>query len=342
MVNRDAVLAHADQFWFRPCEDGDVWLNNAPINVKNKLNELRLSPADWECVFLQDDSWTDHLFAIRKPHVADLVRFQYNAAKIPATDRVKIQDWAGLNDCSHFVSECLRKGGFSNGSLAVGPLVDNLLKSGSVKLLTDLVSLADARLVLGAGIVKKADIIAYGADDASRFNVHGHAVIVQEVVVSAGAVKVAVVNHTRLNHKSFNGRGGGDDNWTQYTAVETKHPMVSILHFTEGDSSPATFRNFHGWWEVTWRNTPYYYHFNDDGSAIWSRRKPASATAPSFSVPLDGKGNWFRQLDKLTVIWQSSGTVEQYDSIVNDPIKRSIEIEGTYNVAERIRGVQLV
>jgi hypothetical protein len=341
MVDRNAVLAHAEQYWFRPCEDGDVWLNNAPIKVRNKMTELRLSPSEWDCVFLQDNSWKDHLFAVRKHHVPNLSALRYNAANIPATDRVKIQDWAGLNDCSHFVSECLRKGGFSNGSLSVGPLVDNLLKSGSVKLLTDLVSLADARAVLGAGIVKAADIIAYGADDGSRFNVHGHAVIVQEIGAAAGAAQVAVVNHTRLNHKSFNGVGGGADNWTEYAAAATKHPLVSILHFSHDDPSPMSSRNLHGWWEITWRNAPYYYRFETDGTAVWSRRRPASAAAPSFSVSLDGKGNWFHQPRGLTVIWQSSASVEQY-SVVRDPINGRYEIDGSYCGAERIRGVQLM
>lgn len=341
MVDRNAVLAHAEQYWFRPCEDGDVWLNSAPINFKNKLNELRLSPVEWDCVFLQDNSWSDHLFAVRKHHVPNLRTLQYNAANIPATDRVKIQDWAGLNDCSHFVSECLGKGGFSNGSLAVGPLVDNLLKSGSVKLLTDLVGLADARAVLGAGIVKKANIIAYGADDGSRFNVHDHAVIVQEIGTASGAAQVAVVNHTRLNHRNFNGIGGGPDNWAVYAAAETKHPLVSILHFSHDDPLPMNSKSLHGWWEINWRNTPYYYYFKTDGSAIWSRRRPASAAAPSFSVPLDGKANWFHQIGRLTVIWQSSASVEQY-AVVRDPIKGRYKINGTYRGAEPIRGVQLL
>ena len=74
MLDRDAVLAHAERYWFRPCEDGDVWLNNAPINVKNKLNELGLSPAEWDCVFLQDNSWIDHLFAVRDRRLGRRVR----------------------------------------------------------------------------------------------------------------------------------------------------------------------------------------------------------------------------------------------------------------------------
>lgn len=101
-------------------------------------------------------------------------------------------------------------------------------------------------------------------------------------------------------------------------------------------------RSLHGWWEITWRNTPYYYHFNADGSSIWSRKKPASAAAPSFSVPLAGKGHWFHQAGKLTVIWQSSGSVEQFDQIVLDPMKNRFEIDGMYNAIEPIRGIQLV
>ena len=76
MIDRNAVLAHAEQYWFRPCEDGDVWLNSAPINVKNKLNELRLSPAEWDFVFLQDNSWSDHLFAVRRHYVPNLLLTQ--------------------------------------------------------------------------------------------------------------------------------------------------------------------------------------------------------------------------------------------------------------------------
>ena len=344
MLNRKAVLAHAELYWFRPCQDGNVWLNDGPITINEHLfKKFNLNSVDWECVFLQENSWTDHLFAVRKNRAWALSTFQYDATLIAVmypTDYKKIQDWRGLNDCAHFVSECLSKGGFTNGSLDVGTLVNHLIGSGSVKLLTDLVTLDDARAVAGTGIVKEADIIAYGAS-GTRFSVHAHSVIVQEIDTTViGYAKVAVVNHTRLNHKDFNGSGGGHDNWTEYT-TGTGHPLVSILHFSHDDPLPMKSRHLHGWWEINWRTTQYYYFFLSDGSAIWSRQKPASAKALPHSVPLGGRGHWFNQLGMLTSIWQSTGSVEQF-TVIQNPTKGRYEIDGRHRGIEPISGVQLL
>src|SRR5436305_11570709 len=97
-LDRNRLRDYVNSFWYRPCRDGQVWLNDRPIDI----NQLHGDP-DRDAVFLRDDKTGsgggDALHFVR--HVDAGSKFK--ESDVP--DRQLIQAWAGLNDCAHFVSE---------------------------------------------------------------------------------------------------------------------------------------------------------------------------------------------------------------------------------------------
>src|SRR6185503_13671447 len=71
----------------------------------------------------------------------------------------------GLNDCTHFTSECLIQGGFAvtddKARRGAGELYDYLYWSGGTKVLALDVSQGDATNVIDAGLLKQGDVIVY-------------------------------------------------------------------------------------------------------------------------------------------------------------------------------------
>src|SRR5262249_40032704 len=69
--------------------------------------------------------------------------------------------YTGLNDCSHFVSECLRKAGIDAWALNAPELVRNLLSRSDTKTLCFQVNKDGARNVINSGLLTAGAVIAF-------------------------------------------------------------------------------------------------------------------------------------------------------------------------------------
>jgi hypothetical protein len=254
----------------------------------------------------------------------NLPAFQFFAPSIPAGDRIQVQDWAGLNDCAHFVSECLKEGGVHVYAVAVGKLVKQLRDLSYTKTLALSVDKSTAERIVKSGVMQEADIIAFGGNNNTFFP-HAHS------VVFMGNNKVA--NHTHLNHPSFTGGGGvfGQGIWQRYADPTTGHPEVTLVHFSEGDADPATLASSPtlGWWEVNWRGTMYYYYFVKTGQVSYTKTKPSHLhLGPGAPV---GRGYWFESSTDLKICWTATGSLEVF---VRTPAASTMS--GTWNDSEPI------
>ncbi|HEV3192165.1 MAG TPA: hypothetical protein VGY54_16750 [Polyangiaceae bacterium] len=331
-MNRGAAGDHANAYWYRPCEDRLVWLDSRPISIVQELTRRGLSPEQWQARFLNYDAarYFDGLYFVRAS-VADLGNLsarQFFAPNFAPDDVILVQDWAGLNDCTHFVSECLARGGVRVGSLLVGDLVTKLRARSDTKTLGYFVPLSEAQRIVDSGAMDLADIIAFGTQE--RNFTHGHATIFM------GNDKVA--NHTHLNHPAFTGGlsgtfgnvGGG--RWQFYADPRTGHPLVILIHFA--DSNDTGTSSMRGWWEMTWRSSRYYYYFERNGRALWTRRRPTSLVQGPLSP--EGNGYWFEKNSKFTICWTTSGSLESYPL---NPGNRPLR--GQWNGSEPITGTKM-
>ena len=323
LMNRGAVKSHADAYWYRPCRDGKVWLDSRTLDVSNELKSRGLSSSDWTAVFLNYDAqrYIDGLFLVRSALVSQLPGIQYYAPALPSSDCIPLQLWPGLNDCAHFASECLNAGGVHVSDLRVGDLIRKLRDRADTKTLAYFVDLASAKRIVDSGIMQVGDIVAFGT--ASKTFVHGHSTIYM------GGGKVA--NHTHLNHPSFTGGGGyGSGVWQAYAAPSTKHPLIILIHFSDGDAIRPDAMV--GWWKMTWRSATYYYYFEKNGRAFWGRQAPASRAQGPASY--EGKGYWFDFNTGVKITWTMSGSLEVHT-------RNADRLTGTLNDGETITGTKM-
>ncbi len=92
-----------------------------------------------------------------------------------------------------------------------------------------------------------------------------------------------------------------------------------------------------GWWVVTWRGQPFYYHFDGSHKVRWTQFKPVNlALAPAAandtgSLAIDTAAG-------LTIRWGATGSVERLALLPSVGAQR---LGGTWNGSERLDAVRL-
>jgi hypothetical protein len=322
-LDRSAVKKEADDFWFKPCRDGLVYVPT-PLNVDAQRAPFGCPDPDWWPVFLvpRDNPFIDGLYFVKSTVTpADLNTHGYSEVFVKEEDRVLVQAWAGLNDCAHFVSECLKAGGVKQVyNVGVGKLVKGLRARGDTKTLANLVDLAASERVVATGILKIGDIIAYGGENMD-YVPHGHSTVFMG--------NEAVANHTRLNHPDFKGREGGKGNWKVYADPRRGHPKVTIIHFGHDDPS-LSGSDLLGWWNISFNDgRTYAYHFTVQGDT-----NGMVAWATGANRPIAGRGYWFdRGSNEFIDCWTSTGSVERFklntDGTIGGKLNDGVEFTGT-------------
>ena len=346
-ISRDDVVAEAKQFWNVPCRNGRVWLANEPVIIANEIARRKLKPGEWTGAFLYYPGATrptadtprqpytlEGLYLIKTSDVARLASNQM-AASYP--DAIMLASWydnasdemltnppryTGLNDCAHFVTECLAKGGEDKmRTVSVPDLLNKLTAHADIKTLARTVSEDRAQRILNAGLLKRGDVMIF----SKTVNKHGHSTIY------LGGNKMAM--HTYSNHPDGTLAGHKGD-WTGSMTAE--HNLVTLLHWNEGDTFTSASDSLLGYWSVLWRGTTYYYHFRKGGGVSYSKTKPANLKAAPSSA--EGRGYWFESTTGIDIAWSATGSLE---SFIRPTAFTGSAMGGTWNSIEPIVATRL-
>ena len=135
-MDRTAALDFAEKNWDRPCTDDDQIMVRGGVGFKQVSAERKRLDAPvsggWEARFVYngrtDDQRGDEAVFIKALPAADP-----GGVTIPDLPgrwlKKTIQEWAGLNDCAHYLSRCLINGKAGVPEVEkVGPLIENLIK----------------------------------------------------------------------------------------------------------------------------------------------------------------------------------------------------------------------
>src|SRR6476660_5980965 len=142
-------VAYAQRYWNTPCDDGVFWLTNERISVEAKRKQLNAPASDgWQAMFVRGDG-TDPEKAVFRRTVGSMIQ-----------EKV-INGWAGLADCSHFLSRCLTAGGANLNERGVGELVAALQTRSDTKTLCERAPRDRTQRVIDTGIFKKGDMLGY-------------------------------------------------------------------------------------------------------------------------------------------------------------------------------------
>jgi hypothetical protein len=170
-----------------------------------KIEWARTKKSEWWPVFLvpKEKLWEDWLYFVKRTLTVDqLNEKKFINESIPQADRKLICTWfydevppgenppkrGGLNDCAHFVSECLKAGGMGVVyDVGVPGLVRKLQNQSNTKTLAEFVRVDAAKRVINTGLLLAGYIIAYAGENRAYFP-HGHSVVYMG--------NAAVANHT--------------------------------------------------------------------------------------------------------------------------------------------------
>jgi hypothetical protein len=322
MINRDKVLAYAKSYWWRPCKDGKVWIASEPINLAKEAKDRKKE--DYVAVFLwypakgnknannsYDGMW-ETLALVPPAKAKEIEGTKDDDDRLwskYASDGIALASWKddpkdslenlgafptkppyfGLNDCTHFTSECLIAGGFpitnDKARRGAGDLADYLDASKDTATLCFMASQEDVKAVVDAGVVREGDVFAYH-EDVKHYYAH-HTV---PAVNSRGGVAM----HTWR---------GFDRPWGRPWPFDIPGERISLFHFKDDVYTTADAKKWLGWWKVETLGNPKaakadYYHFSDTGALAVTSQEPKNAKEKPKTAPY----RWFSTKAKTAVV----------------------------------------
>jgi hypothetical protein len=351
---RDAIKSYSDKYWFTACADGLVWTANQPINIAAEIAKRpQCKTGAWSAAFLLYETVGgavvyEGLYLIPSSKLGG-VKTEVLAKNYPS--RIILCAWAdnptplnagkapldanapyhGLNDCSHYVSQCLKAGGIHVETLGAPELFSLLRARGDTKTLALTVGKDTAQRVLDSGVLKCGDVLIF----SSTPTVHRHAAIYMGKFTGEHRITM----HTHANHSDKNDPNSSDA-WTD--SAHAGHPLVTLIHFA--DDSPSFLSSLvTGWWVVSWRQKTYYYFFESNGRIHYLTNKPSSLSVKPISNR-DQRGYWFEGAAmKVNIFWTTSGSVEVMEcGTLNAVVTSPIVVKGKWNGAEEIEYTRLV
>jgi cell wall-associated NlpC family hydrolase len=340
-IDLGKAIDHANNFWAGLCQDGTVALQSGPIRIADEYRHFQLDPKGWEPVFLNYDTSnqdTEGLYFIPAGQ-ADLdFRIQHDFRADAFPDRWFICSWRdagidvdrgsnnpdgkphhfGLDDCAHFVGECLRKAGVSVpvNAIDVDTLLAFLRGFPGTQTLAWFVPFENAQRIIRANparslfsgvpsVLRVGDVIAFG-NDKKTHHIHSTIYLGNEQITHH-----TVVNHpSKSNHQRLDPATNIKQNW-EFEA-HPKHPRVSIIHFARPGEKPAPWSPMIGWWAATSGTQTFFYSFRPDGHVSWTSIRPAKSE-PGAALP-NQTGIWFESTVDLRICWTFTGSFEIYQT----------------------------
>jgi len=352
-VDLKKAIEHANIFWPDPCEDNTVYTKLRGLNIATELRNFHLDSGEWQAVFLNywvDDtnvleglyfvpiSTADLASRIAAGFLADhfsprffVCSWRDSGADIDSGSINRLPPHTGLNDCAHFVSECLRHAGIPISATDVDTLLGVLRARSDTKTLAWLVNVDQARRIirvnLGSSIftgtpsvLEPGDIIAFG--NAKQQHIHSTIYLGNEQVTHH-----TVVNHrNKPNHQGFDPVTKMKQNW-EFESNDV-HPLVTIVHFAKPSEGPVPGSTMIGWWKAVWHGQTFFYYFGADGRAGWMPSTARITSSTPHMFPRQQRGYWFDGFFDMRIFWTHSGSFELYN--VPRP-SRGSPLSGTCN-----------
>ncbi len=299
---RDAVLDYAREYYWRPCPDGKVYINQGPLMIANLKFEAKRNTG-YETIFLNYTDGAEGLFLVpqgqlyaAKGRKAQEVRDAIMVCSYhdkPSDEPPDMKRWGyspkhfGLNDCTHFTTECLIAGGFPAPSVSARQwapaLYTELANHHRVRLIGSDLSQRAAQAVIDARIMCTGDIVMYWSKTLGRH----HAVVFLGDDSHPFLEYGSVTMHTRHQYGMSWLIGGGPEGTQKY----------SLFHVNDDDYHSWFHALWVGWWEITHDENVRYVYCDSDGYLARSWMRPKSAATP----PPRGQDYWFANMKTRTM-----------------------------------------
>jgi len=303
---RTDAVSFADSHWNVPADDGIFWLSNTSVSIDQVRLHNILGKPYWMRAPIAD-GWNP--FFVDNGTGAEKAVFRRVVGGI--TQEILINPWAGLADCAHFLSRCLKAGGITvtdeHARRGVPDLVKYLLRQPNAKILCEQVDTAPGQRVIDSGVFKPGDMIGYfnidPAGDYGGAREYSHSAMYAGKI--NGKTDGGVTCHTVCR---FPGRSWVEDSWW---LKPPRHYTYTLIHFSDDDPAPnlVTAAALAGWWQLDYSARTEYYLMQSNGKVTYTRVAPTRGQT-SVHVPA-GTAFWFMAVNgEITFTWRKTGTVE--------------------------------
>lgn len=315
--NRAKAMEFAADFWDRPCRsdkhDMALGLDSARDVPVTAVWDQRKAPASqYELRFVFNELMNrDDLVAVPK------------AGATSGLPKVVIVEGKKLEDCAHFLSQCLKAGDLRIAEQWSVPMLVSALRQGEdtstipfVKTLAEKVPRAAAQAVIHAGLLRIGDMIGY----FTKGN-YSHSAMYTGVYQGVGRVTC----HTRSRFMGKTPKGGID----AWYLVNPNY-LFTLLHIAYR-TPPPMGQTLAGWWTVTGTGLTEHWHLTADGRAMRTRNAPQGPKPRVAADPTDSRGYWFEEHGRLQLVWRKDGALAD--------MRLSADATSARGVAERVLAV---
>ena len=344
--SRVGVKKYVEDYWWRPCKDNSVWIKTRRLHIPTLVAEMKgnprqkpkltapayegafltYGPENLEGLFLvpagqQAQTRTNDKYTDFKARGAIMLASYKDSSGEEAMDLSRLDlypPFYGLNDCTHFTTECLIAGGFpppnEHARRGAEELYVHLSNHPNVVMLASDVSQLDASRVIATFIMKTGDVVIYKTEGTR--NRHHAVVFLTEADggVSGGSIAMHTWHRFGADWKT----AGGDDDDQQY----------SLFHVVDDNYHAADHAAWIGWWAISQGIDTRYVYLDTTGHVATSMQPPKTKAAPAA-----GKDRWFADSMRMWIFSKARGSLELF--LVN-PMNRQAAMGQTRD------GVQLV
>jgi hypothetical protein len=312
--NRAAAMEFAGEFWDRPCRSdthpfalGMDGARDVPLSL---FWDQRKAPSKhYEPRFVFSTLFKkDQLIAVPKAGAPANLQ-----PVMLVNDQVVGKK---LEDCAHFLSQCLKAGGLGiKEQWSVNMLVNELIANEdqrtlpTAKRLCEKVSRPVAQRIIDAGLLDVGDMIGYfkpGTKPGEKSEYAHSAMYCGKNGNGVGSVTC----HTASR---FIGLTPPDlkDDWF----LRNPNFSFTLLHIPRAsESTAAVGPSIAGWWRITHGQQSTFQFLHADGRAVRARKAPTNAKPPAFVAAGDSRGYWFENHGKVTICWRADGSLVTFDA----------------------------
>jgi hypothetical protein len=281
--NRGNAIDYAQTYWTIPCKDGLLGLRDDRPSIESFRHQLHAPAADWKALFVRDDTGTER-GVFRKSGEPDKV----------------FQGWDGLDDCAHYVSQCLRAGGAAiETQWGARELKERLQALPNTKTLVEKASVDAGQRIVDAGLLKKGDAVIYYKSVPS-----------EESHVGYGHSAMYVGDGGITCHSTCRYKGLGDSTDDEWHLNDGAIFLYTLIHFSTDDAVEADVsKALTGWWSVEYAGRTSYYAVLTNGSARKSQTPPRR---PTDQPPAGPSAYWFQDQNSIKFTWKETGDLEDW------------------------------
>lgn len=279
--DRNKAIEYAKAYWTIPCQDGFLGAAWGHPSISHLRQKFKAPAPDWRALFIRDGTGTER----------GVFR------KTGETDKVFLV-WDDLDDCAHYVSQCLRAGRAPiDTQWGARELKEQLQALRQTKTLVEKVDQTSGQRIMDAGLMKEGDAIIYYTSvpsGESHVGYHHSAMYVGDGGITC---------HSLCRYKGLGDSSGDEWHLNQGTLLK-----YTFIHFSSDDVTAAhVVTTLTGWWKLEYGGRTSYTFFLSDGRARKSQTAPRSA---KDQPPPGHLAYWFQFPNSVKFAWKETGDLE--------------------------------